>query len=272
MTTGMNYLNIEENQDEFEIGLKFICFILKHMLLNKIQLNTLVTNLYDFFNRFYETLVDDRSNIYLLINVFSTLVEIFMEITVTYNDLVVDEYFTEDKIKSFIHKNHRDEDENNICSGEMIFEMLIKCCDVLKMHYDFLLMCDVYQSATGDKKFIRKKERHKERIRNVTENPYGKNVNIRFPSNGGLLIEKIVIILEETMNMYCLADNIYKKQISSINRDDLEDYFLCNGQKKFKALQVFEWLYDKRVKSFKEMSNIKKELQEKLNAYTNEGK
>ncbi len=54
-------------------------------------------------------------------------------------------------------------------------------------------------------------------------------------------------------------ENIY-----SYKRVDLEKYFVCNGEKKFKALQVFEWLYDKRVKSFKEMSNIKKELQEKL--------
>ena len=54
-------------------------------------------------------------------------------------------------------------------------------------------------------------------------------------------------------------ENIY-----SYKRADLEKYFVCNGEKKFKALQVFEWLYDKRVKSFKEMSNIKKELQEKL--------
>ena len=52
--------------------------------------------------------------------------------------------------------------------------------------------------------------------------------------------------------------------IYGIKRKDLEDYFISNGEKKFKALQVFEWLYDKRVKSFKEMSNIKKELQEKL--------
>ena len=239
MTTGMNYLAIEENQDEFEIGLKYICFILKHMLLTKNEINTLVSTIYTFFNKFYENLVDDRSNIYLLINIFSTLVEIFMEITVTYNDLVVDEYFTEDKIKSFIHKNHRDEDENNICAGEMIFEMLIKCCDILKMHYDLLLMNDVYQTATGDKKFLKKQNRHRARIENAQKNFYGANVNVRFPPNGGLLIEKIVIILEETMNMYCLADNIYKNQISSINRDDLVDYLLFKKQIKNKTFGNF---------------------------------
>ena len=230
IVTGMNYLSIEENQDEFEIGLKFICFILKHMLLTKNQLNELVSSIYVFFNKFYENFIDDKSNIYLLINIFSTLAEIFMEISVTYNDLVVDEYFTEEKIKSFIHKNHRDEDENNISSGEMIFEMLIKSCDILKMHYDLLLMSDIYQNPGSDKRFLKKQARHKVRIENAQKNFYGPNVNIRFPPNGGLLIEKIVTIIEETMNLYCLADNTYKKQISSISRDDLADYLLFKKQ------------------------------------------
>ena len=52
--------------------------------------------------------------------------------------------------------------------------------------------------------------------------------------------------------------------IYGIKRLDLEEYFLNIGEKKFKALQVFEWLYTHKVKSFSEMTNIKKELQEKL--------
>ena len=54
--------------------------------------------------------------------------------------------------------------------------------------------------------------------------------------------------------------------IYGIKRQDLEDYFLCNGQKKFKALQVFEWVYGKDAKSFAEMTNIKKDFQDKLSS------
>ena len=53
--------------------------------------------------------------------------------------------------------------------------------------------------------------------------------------------------------------------IYGIKRKDLEDYFLSIGEKKFKAIQIFEWIYQKRVSSFDEMSNIKKELQQRLN-------
>jgi 23S rRNA (adenine2503-C2)-methyltransferase len=52
--------------------------------------------------------------------------------------------------------------------------------------------------------------------------------------------------------------------IYGIKRIDLEEYFLQNGEKKFKAVQIYEWLYDKKVSSFSEMTNIKKELQDKL--------
>ncbi len=52
--------------------------------------------------------------------------------------------------------------------------------------------------------------------------------------------------------------------IYGIKRVDLENYFLTKGQKKFKATQVFEWVYQKKVTSFEEMTNIKKELQDEL--------
>ena len=41
---------------------------------------------------------------------------------------------------------------------------------------------------------------------------------------------------------------------------DLQDYFLSIGETKFRAGQVYDWLYVKKVKSFDEMTNIKKDL------------
>ena len=54
-------------------------------------------------------------------------------------------------------------------------------------------------------------------------------------------------------------ESIYNKSLS-----DLESYFESINEKKYKASQVYEWLYDKRVSSFEEMTNIKKDLIEKL--------
>ena len=50
------------------------------------------------------------------------------------------------------------------------------------------------------------------------------------------------------------------KSIYDVTRKQLEDYFLSIGEKKFKATQVFDWLYKKRVNSFDDMSNIKKNV------------
>ncbi|MBR2588639.1 MAG: 23S rRNA (adenine(2503)-C(2))-methyltransferase RlmN [Bacilli bacterium] len=52
--------------------------------------------------------------------------------------------------------------------------------------------------------------------------------------------------------------------IYSFSRKDLEKYFEQINEKKFKAIQVYEWLYKKRVNNFEEMNNIKKDIIKKL--------
>ncbi len=47
--------------------------------------------------------------------------------------------------------------------------------------------------------------------------------------------------------------------------EDLVNYFVEIGETKFRANQVFDWLYTKRVKSFNEMTNLKKTLTSFLN-------
>lgn len=47
-------------------------------------------------------------------------------------------------------------------------------------------------------------------------------------------------------------------------REALENYFLENNEKKYKALQVFEWLYQKKEPNIDHWTNIKKDLREKL--------
>ncbi len=53
--------------------------------------------------------------------------------------------------------------------------------------------------------------------------------------------------------------------IYGLTKKGLEEYFLSIGEKKYKATQVYEWLYQKRVKTFTDMTNLKKELITKLN-------
>jgi len=54
------------------------------------------------------------------------------------------------------------------------------------------------------------------------------------------------------------------KSIYDMTLVDLENYFMSNNQKKFKATQVFEWVYKKRVTSFDDMKNVGKEIINKL--------
>ena len=55
-----------------------------------------------------------------------------------------------------------------------------------------------------------------------------------------------------------------KTDIKSMTLEELEEYVVQTGDKKFRAAQIFGWLHEKNVKSFDEMTNISKELREKL--------
>ena len=55
-----------------------------------------------------------------------------------------------------------------------------------------------------------------------------------------------------------------KMSIYSIRLDQLEEYIVSIGEKKFRAKQIFDWLYKKGVTNFSDMKNVPKSLQEKL--------
>lgn len=50
-----------------------------------------------------------------------------------------------------------------------------------------------------------------------------------------------------------------KKSIYGFTKEQLEEWLLEKGQKKFRAEQIWDWLYRKRVTSFSEMKNLNKE-------------
>lgn len=54
------------------------------------------------------------------------------------------------------------------------------------------------------------------------------------------------------------------KSIYDMSLVDLENYFIDKSDKKFRATQVFDWLYIKKINSFDEMTNLKKEVLETL--------
>lgn len=55
-----------------------------------------------------------------------------------------------------------------------------------------------------------------------------------------------------------------KPIIYDLTLDKLQDWMAANGQPKFRAAQIFDWLYVKRVESFEAMSNLPKSFREQL--------
>ena len=55
-----------------------------------------------------------------------------------------------------------------------------------------------------------------------------------------------------------------KKNIRQLSLSELEEYFETLGQKKFRAKQVYEWLWQKHAHVFEDMTNLSKELRQQL--------
>lgn len=54
------------------------------------------------------------------------------------------------------------------------------------------------------------------------------------------------------------------KNIKDYNLDELQEELINMGEKKFRAEQIFKWIYKEKVKSFDEMTNLSIELRKKL--------
>jgi 23S rRNA (adenine2503-C2)-methyltransferase len=57
------------------------------------------------------------------------------------------------------------------------------------------------------------------------------------------------------------------KNIRTLSLGDLEQYFETLGEKKFRAKQVYEWIWQKHAHSFEAMTNLSKELRSKLSEH-----
>lgn len=58
-----------------------------------------------------------------------------------------------------------------------------------------------------------------------------------------------------------------KKDIRTLSKEQLRDFFVSNGDKAFRGNQVFEWLWSKGAHSFEDMSNVSKETRAMLEAH-----
>src|SRR6185503_13256407 len=62
----------------------------------------------------------------------------------------------------------------------------------------------------------------------------------------------------------CRMQKTKVRNIRTLTLQEIEEYFERLGEKKFRAKQVYEWLWLKPVQSFEGMTNLSKELRNKL--------
>ena len=218
ITNGMKYISIEENQDEFEIGLKILCFMLKKLMFNKDDLILLIDSLYGFHEKFYEYMMTKKNNIYALIDIFNAIIEICFMIAVNYNDVVIEENL--ENIKSnfpdiFINKttNH----------SKKLLTIIFKNCDIITKHYDLLIKPELDQKSKEEK---RREEKLRKHLLMMQQKILSKTTGVtqKLPENGGLFKNKILNLFNETLSIFSLTDNTYQRQLERISEEDMNDY------------------------------------------------
>ncbi|HJV18069.1 MAG TPA: 23S rRNA (adenine(2503)-C(2))-methyltransferase RlmN [Bacillales bacterium] len=70
--------------------------------------------------------------------------------------------------------------------------------------------------------------------------------------------------LKSTTETNTSIDNRNKPSIYSVELPELKEWLTKNGEKPFRAEQIYDWLYKKRISSFDEMSNLSKGLRDKI--------
>ena len=225
MALGTDVLSIEEYSEEFEIGLKILCFMMKKMLFTKEDLIKLIDSLYIFFDKFFTHINSVRCNIFFLAEIFSGFSELFLMISVNYNDIVVMDYLDKYENTTNIDSIELKEDFIHQSSehGNKLFEMVMKSNELLKRHYDLLNNNEKVMKG-NEKKLIRDKKQIEKIILTKSN-----KAEVKLPESGGLFMEKVIKEFSECLGIFCLADNIYFKQIDSITKDDLISYYyFCN--------------------------------------------
>jgi 23S rRNA (adenine2503-C2)-methyltransferase len=62
-------------------------------------------------------------------------------------------------------------------------------------------------------------------------------------------------------------EQITKRDIRALTKDEMRDWFVEHGEQPFRAQQVYEWLWQKSLKNFDDMTNISLETRDLLNQH-----
>lgn len=64
-----------------------------------------------------------------------------------------------------------------------------------------------------------------------------------------------------------MVEATVKKDIRKLKLEELKEFFVQHGQKPFRAQQVYDWLWNKSVKDFDDMTNLSLEVREMLKSH-----
>src|SRR6476469_827332 len=70
--------------------------------------------------------------------------------------------------------------------------------------------------------------------------------------------------MERQRNVGCRVQTAAKRSVHSLLLDEIESFLAAQNEKPYRAKQIVDWLYEKRVDSFDQMSDLPQALRERL--------
>ena len=203
--------NIITFQDELQMGLRLICFALKRKLFNMEDLEKLIKLINDFNDNLFNSIPFNEDTEKIWLGAFSCLSEIFLMIGIDYNDQVIEEYFDKGKFEhNFIHvlSEH----------GQILFQMILKAHFAVVKHYQIIGNDEIKKDLKIDsQELIKIQEQLKRKTINPNEIPY------ELPDKG-ILYQKTLNILHESLRLFSVTDNIYYYQINTFTKKNISYY------------------------------------------------
>ncbi len=224
-TKGIEYINVEENINEFLKAITILSFLLKRMMYTKEDLELLINNLYNFHSVYFDYLIKDKNNIYYSIDLFSSFVELCFMLSVNLNDLVIEEYLDKKGPKKFNKGEIKDFVQTKSEHGAKLFCMILRNCQIMSKHFKLISKPGIDNENEEEKKKEILKLKHKSLIKEKIINNDSIKLKTRIPKNEGLFLEKIIFLYNESLSMFCLANNNYYQNLDNLTKDDILSYY-----------------------------------------------
>ena len=204
---------------------KYLCFLIKKNIFTMNQLKKII----DYLNLLHDKMIfeinfDDEIQTTCWIVPFSLLSEIFVLLTIEYNDLVVEDLLLHNN-KSTLTNGYFVHYQNQY--GQKLIRMILRANTIIRKHIQLLHNTEGRRfTFVLSKKSISILKGEIE-LDNFNLNP---NVMTLKKPSIGIILDKYVQFYTESIKLFTLGNNVYVEEIKKLSNSDIESFLIMDNK------------------------------------------